>query len=249
MARTIPGRPAAILLTLALASHALGEGAYDLTYSTYFGGSGWEHARDVFVDAAGNTYVCGGTASRDFPTTPGAYDQTFNFGDTSGDECDAFICKFGPNGQLIWSTYLGSPGYDRAYGIEVDGQGYVYVAGRAGRGFPTTPGAFQPTFQGYNGGGYGGYPERIRGQAVPGWLDALWASYVGVAQLCRDIAIDASGDIYLPLGYPDKGASASRRVVRQCISEDARGRHGLRSNQGFPRRRQSPVGHLAGRLG
>lgn len=37
------------------------------------------------ADSNGNVYICGGTASRDFPTTPGAYDRTFHFGDTSGD--------------------------------------------------------------------------------------------------------------------------------------------------------------------
>ena len=172
MTRIIPGRPAAILLTLALVSHALGEGAYDLAYSTYFGGSSWEHARDVFADTAGNVYVCGGTASQDFPTTPGAYDQTFNSGDTSGDECDAFICKFGPDGQLIWSTYLGGPGYDRAYGIEVDAQGYVYVAGRAGQGLPDDAGRFPADVPGLQRRRLRRIPEWLRGQAVPGWLDS-----------------------------------------------------------------------------
>jgi len=178
---------------------------YELAFSTYFGGSAWEHARDVCVDAQGNIYVCGGTASRDFPTTAKAYDQTFNFGDTSGQECDAFVCKFRPNGQLVWATYLGGPGYDRAYGIEVDAEGYVYVGGRAGRGFPTTPGVFQPTFQGYNGGGYGGYQNAFVAKLAPDGSELVWASYVGVAPLCRDIAIDAQGDVYLPLGYPNQG--------------------------------------------
>jgi hypothetical protein len=152
---------------LAWISPAFTGDSYDLAFSTYFGGSQWEHARDVCADARGNVYVCGGTASHDFPTTPGAYDRTFNSGDTSGQECDAFICKFGPDGRLIWSTYLGSPGYDRAYGIEVDAQGYVYVAGRAGRGFPVTPGAFQPAFQGYNGGGYGGFQNGFVAKLAP----------------------------------------------------------------------------------
>jgi len=179
--------------------------SYELAFSTYLGGADWEHARDVYVDPNSNVYVCGGTASRDFPTTLGAYDRTFNFGDTSGDECDAFVCKLGPDGQLIWSTYLGGPGYDRAYGIEVDAQGCVCVAGRAGRGFPTTPGVFQPTFQGYNGGGYGGYQNAFVAKLSPDGSTLIWASYVGVAQLCRDIVTDAQGDIYLPLGYPNKG--------------------------------------------
>jgi hypothetical protein len=112
------------------------EESYHLFFSTYVGGTSWEHARDVFADTQGNVYVCGSTASRDFPTTPGAYSQTFHTGDTSGDQCDAFVCKFGPDGQLIWSTYRGGPGYDRAYGIEVDAQGYVYTTQDMGTGTP-----------------------------------------------------------------------------------------------------------------
>jgi len=81
----------------------------------------------------------------------------------------------------------------------------MYVAGRAGRDFPTSPEAFQPTFQGYNGGGYGGFQNGFVAKLSPDWSKLVWASYVGVAQLCRDIAIDASCGIYLPLGYPNKG--------------------------------------------
>lgn len=179
--------------------------SYNLIFSTYIGGGNWEHARDVAADADGNVYICGGTSSRDFPTTPGAYDRSFNYGDSSGDECDAFICKFSPDGRLIWSTYLGGPGYDRAYGIEVDAQGYVYVAGRSGRNFPTTPGSFQPTFQGFNGGGYGGFQNAFVAKLSPDGTKLIWASYVGVGQLCRDIAIDERGNIYLPLVFPNKG--------------------------------------------
>jgi len=119
---------------------------YELVFSTYAGGKNWEHARDVCADKDGNVYMVGGTSSADFPTTPGAYDRTF---DATGKEiggaglCDAFIMKFSAEGKLLWSTRLGGPNYDRAYGVEVDAKGYVYVAGRAGPGFPVTEGAFQ----------------------------------------------------------------------------------------------------------
>ena len=114
-----------------------------LVFSTYIGGSQEDLIRDVTTDASGNIYITGGTASPDFPTTPGAF-QT-----THGGWMDVFVAKLNPNGQLLWSTRIGGPDYDRAYGLEVDNQGYVYVAGRAGPGFPTTANAFQPTYQGY----------------------------------------------------------------------------------------------------
>src|SRR5262245_21876546 len=48
---------------------------------------------------------------------------------------------------LVYSTYLGSSGYDAARAIAVDGAGAAYVAGTTrGLDFPATPGSYQPTF-------------------------------------------------------------------------------------------------------
>ncbi|MDA8745787.1 SBBP repeat-containing protein [Rubripirellula amarantea] len=181
--------------------------AAELSFSTLLGGSEWEHARDVFVDDSGFVYVVGGTRSSDFPTTSNAL-QTAH--DKSGDKigsggyCDVIVSKFAKSGELVWSTLLGGPNYDRAYAVEVDHDGYVYVAGRAGPGFPVTENAFQTTFQGADAGIYGmqnGFVAKINpeGSAIE------WASYVGVGVLCRDISIDDQGDVYLPTSYSGKG--------------------------------------------
>jgi len=60
-----------------------------LLYSTFLGGSGWDLAYGIVVDASGAAYVTGNTrdAATEFPTTPGAYDTTYNGGD------DAFVAK------------------------------------------------------------------------------------------------------------------------------------------------------------
>lgn len=52
---------------------------------------------------------------------------------------------------------LGGPKYDRAYTVRVGKKGFVDVAGRAGEGFPTTPGTVQPVFAGdsQSNGAYG----------------------------------------------------------------------------------------------
>jgi len=188
-----------MFLVSLIASPALAVGAYDLAFSTYLGGSEWEHARDVAVDRQGNIYVVGGTASVDFPTTPGAYSRTLQTGGSqSFGPCDVFVAKFGADGELIWSTLIGGPGYDRAYGVEIDPDGLVCVAGRAGPGFPVKN-AFQPDFDGVDNGSYGMQNAFVL-KLMPDGSDLAWASYVGVSTLCRDVAVDSNGDVYAPGG-------------------------------------------------
>jgi hypothetical protein len=190
---------AVLLLSLGVTGLICAEESYDLTFSTYLGGSNWEHARDVAADSQGNVYLVGGTASADFPTTPGAFQRTLSIGGSQAfGPCDVFVTKFGPGGNLIWSTYIGGPNYDRAYGVEVDSQGYVYVAGRAGPGFPVKN-ALQPDFDGVHNGSYGMQNAFVL-KLLPDGSGLVWATYVGVSTLCRDLAIDSNGDVYVPGG-------------------------------------------------
>jgi hypothetical protein len=120
-----------------------------LLFSTYLGGSDDEcFDPGIDVDANGNVYVSSGTPSSDFPTTPGAY-QTSLAG-----PIDAFITKLNPTGSaLIYSTYLGGSDFDfTGSSLVVDTRGRVYVDGvTSSTDFPTTPGAFQPSFVGGDG--------------------------------------------------------------------------------------------------
>jgi hypothetical protein len=162
-----------------------------LVFSTYIGGSEVDLIRDVETDAAGNIYITGGTASPNFPTTPGAYQNA------PGGWMDVFVAKLDPNGRLLWSTRIGGPNYDRAYGLEVDDQGYVYVAGRAGPGFPTTSNAFQSTFQGTPPGpGYGAQNAFVC-KLMPDGSDLVFCSYIGPWAFVRDVDIDDAGAIYV----------------------------------------------------
>jgi hypothetical protein len=72
-------------------------GAYDprhplvidpgLAYSTFLGGTVNDFGEGIAVDERGRAYVTGETSSDDYPTTPGAFDRTFN------GEDDAFVTK------------------------------------------------------------------------------------------------------------------------------------------------------------
>jgi beta-propeller repeat-containing protein len=121
-----------------------------LQFATLIGGSHDDHPRgSFFVDALGNSYVGGSTASHDFPTTPGAF-QVHHAGGLPVDDLDAFVIKVSPTGQILWSTFLGGSGNDSTFsGVQVFSDGSVYVAGMTNSAdFPTTPGAYQKTYGG-----------------------------------------------------------------------------------------------------
>lgn len=132
-----------------------------LVYSTFLGGSSqWNFGNAIAVDAAGNAYVTGKTCTTDFPTTSGAF-QTANRSRNFG-YGNAFVTKLNADGSgLVYSTYLGGSGAypgqqgwqcnysDTGFGIALDSTGNAYVTGNAGSiDFPTTPHAFQTSFQG-----------------------------------------------------------------------------------------------------
>ena len=180
--------------------------ASTLNISSYIGGSLYDSARDITTDSAGNIYIAGGTESDNFPVTAGAYQTVHNPGQPENADIkklDVFVTKLDPRGKVIWSTFVGGPNYDRAYAIEVDGQGYVYVAGRAGRGFPVTSSAFQTTFQGGQAASFYGPQDGFVAKLSPDGKTLLWASYFGTADpyIIRDIALDQSGNIYIGAGY------------------------------------------------
>ena len=112
-----------------------------LAYSTFLGDG------DIGFGIAvrdGRAYVTGATRSSDFPTTPGAFDRTFN-----GSE-DAFVTKLNVSGSALgYPTFLGGTSFDAGRGIAVDGSGRVYVTGYTPSAeYPTTPGAFDTSFNG-----------------------------------------------------------------------------------------------------
>jgi hypothetical protein len=115
-----------------------------LVYSTFLGGSGGSpggnYGYAIAVDSSGNAYVTGQTGSKNFPTTPGAFDTVYH------SHGDAFVTKFNAAGSaLLYSTYLGGGSTDQGQSIAVDTSGNAYITGAtASVKFPTTTGSVQP---------------------------------------------------------------------------------------------------------
>ncbi|MEX2621541.1 MAG: kelch repeat-containing protein, partial [Egibacteraceae bacterium] len=110
-----------------------------LAYSTLLGGAGTDSPGGVAVNGDGAAHVAGDTASDDFPTTAGAFQEIRPGGG------DGFLTKVAPDGtDLDWSTYVGGSDADSISGVGVADGGTVSVGGATrSDDLPTTPGAYQ----------------------------------------------------------------------------------------------------------
>ena len=155
---------------------------------------------DIELDSSGRAYVAGWTKSSAFPTTANAFDVTFNGGATDG-----FLARISEDGSTLdYCTYIGGPGVEggsEREGVACDDAGRaIFVSYTNAAGYPTTPGALQPTFAGGN----------LKWDAVLSCIDTdasgaasmLWSTYLGGtgSDSAHDVALDADGNAHV-LGW------------------------------------------------
>jgi hypothetical protein len=182
--------------------------------STYLGGSGDDWIYGLDVDAGGQIYLTGWTASQDFPTNRAL------FGTNHSNLRDAFVTKFDPSGtNLVYSTYLGGSATDEGWSIAADAAGNAFVVGRtASTNFPSIQ-SVQTAF----GGAMDAFAVKIN----PDGTALEYATYLGggAADEARAVALDLEGTAYV-VGYtsstnfavtPSAGSLQSTRAG----SEDA----------------------------
>jgi hypothetical protein len=167
-----------------------------LLYSTYLGGGGLDIATGVAVDGAGKAYVTGYTRSTDFPTV-NALQPTNNGGQWATrypwSNTNPFVAAVDPTGQtLIYSTYLGSSGWDEAFAIAVDSAGNACITGVTySFDFPTTANALQPTTI--------GSLDAFVAKLDPTGSTLLYSTYLGGGSddEAHGIAVDSAGNVYV----------------------------------------------------
>jgi len=182
-------------------------------YATYLGGTNYDYANAVAVDAAGNAVVAGWSSSADFfPPMAGAVQSRFAGGTCTGDTgpypcTDGFVVVLNPSGTTLnAATFLGGFGTDQVQAMALDGAGNVYLTGITDSpNFRVSPGAFQIQ----PGGGVDAFVTVLG----PGLTTLLGSSYFGGSgtESPGGIALGRTGRIYfvgsstskdLPAGQP-----------------------------------------------
>ncbi len=172
----------------------LNQDGSDLLYSTYLAGSSGDAASGLAVTEDGLVYIGGGTNSDDFPVTPGAYDTEF----TGFSGPDVFVSCIDLNtGSLVASTLLGGDTIDALVDLAMDPSGLVVVLGYT-RGFnpplpteifPTTPDAFDPT--------YNGDEDFFLSKFDPALTTLVYSTFIGGddRDYAHGMAVEASGAV------------------------------------------------------
>jgi len=168
----------------------LNSGGTALIYSTYLGGRLSDGFGGIAVDADGNVYVTGDTASDDFPTVNPI--NAFRGG-------EVFITKLNAAGTaLIYSTYVGGKGGEGGGAIAVDTDGNAYVGGSTDSvDFPTVN-AIQAD---YPGSGLS-KPFILKLNAAGSAL--VYSTYLGgsanINESALSIVVDGVGNAYVTGG-------------------------------------------------
>jgi enterochelin esterase-like enzyme len=140
--------------------------------ATLTGTAGEDREGGVAADAAGNVYEA--------LAAEGPVDGQANAGAK-----DVVLIKYGPTGSKLWTREFGTPGVDRAYGLQLDPQGHPVIVGY-------TKGNF-------DGNHAGNTSDDIFVTKYDPTGAREWATQVGTTAADRGygLAVDAGGTIYV----------------------------------------------------
>ena len=158
-------------------------------YSTLLGGQSDDTANGVAVDANGNAFVVGDTASDSFPQANAPFQHSRHGG------LDGFVSEISADGtQLLFSTFIGGSGDDSCGGVAVDPGGNVYVVGST-----TSDKDFNLPGRSFNTGFNGGASDIFVAKYTPNGQNLAWTTFLGShgGDYGNAIATDANGNVYI----------------------------------------------------
>jgi len=178
-----------IFLTLLAAAMycALPGQTYDLQWQLSAGSTLDDEARDVALDASGNSFVTGyfqGTV--DFNPGAGVANLTA-FGGK-----DIFIAKYDVNGVFQWVKQIGGTSDEEARAIQINASGTIYITGYFRGTCDFNPDAIVNNLT--SGGGEDPFVARYTSS---GSLLSYWGITGGVDATGDDITTDNSGNVYI----------------------------------------------------
>jgi hypothetical protein len=165
-------------------------------WGTYYGGLGpvlasVEYLGSCATDLAGNIYIAGysNTNFSGAISTSGSHQPTI-----SGNNPDAFLVKFDPNGIRLWGTYYGGTGVDQGY-CSTDAFGNVYLSGQtSSTAGIATSGSHQQNLTTTPGSPFDGFLAKFDGNGVRQWGTYYGSNDNDKINFCTT---DASGNIFI----------------------------------------------------
>jgi hypothetical protein len=192
-----------------------------LLYASYLGGSFSESPHSLVIDKDENLLVLGTTSSLNFPTTTGAYRQTFAGGVSIPpfglkeipipyeNGSDIFVAKISKDGsQLLASTYLGgtnNDGLNPSHGLLVQNYGDQMrgdiISDKLGNVFisSVTSSSDFPLANGFNTTFKGGDTDALIVKLSSDLTQMIWGTFLGgsAADASHTIKFDSNGNLFV----------------------------------------------------
>ncbi len=143
--------------------------AGDLVWIRQFGTNSQDGVGGVAVDAMGNVLVTGAT----YGSLGGAHAGAF----------DIYLRKYSSEGDVLWTSQLGTSSYDVAFGVALDTGGNVFVSG-------------------YTNGSLGG-AQLGKGNVIlcefSSMGDLLWTKQLGTGEFdySKGVTVDGTGQVFI----------------------------------------------------
>ncbi len=183
-------------------------------WSTYFGGTGEDRGTRLEIDSDDNIIIAGATNSPNFPLKC-EFDQ-----DSIKGEADMYVAKFDQNGNLLWSRLFGGTYLDQAFGLAVDDDDNVYLAGNTmSTDIVRSDWTYQPEFSLFLDK-WREYSDGVFAKFSPEGKH-IWSSYLGAQRVEHLEDIDVYGDEIAIVGRLNAPITKTHENMYLIGTEDA----------------------------